>query len=87
MLIGPEDSPYVGGFYTFDAQFPTNYPYFPMTAKTRTQGGSLHLKASLNLYVNGKCCFSFLGTWSGPPWTACQNPETVAVSDEICSYK
>ena len=28
MLIGPEDSPYVGGFYTFDAQFPDQYPYF-----------------------------------------------------------
>ena len=49
-----------------------------MTMKTRTQGGSI--RKHPNLYVNGKCCFSFLGTWSGPPWTACQNPETVAIS-------
>merc|ERR1711991_971857 len=53
-------------------------PYFPMTMKTRTQGGSI--RKHPNLYVNGKCCFSFLGTWSGPPWTACQNPQTVAIS-------
>ena len=78
MLIGPEDSPYVGGFYMFDAKFPDQYPYFPMTMKTRTQGGSI--RKHPNLYVNGKCCFSFLGTWSGPPWTACQNPQTVAIS-------
>ena len=78
MLVGPEDSPYVGGFYMFDAQFPDQYPYFPMTMKTRTQGGSI--RKHPNLYVNGKCCFSFLGTWSGPPWTACQNPQTVAIS-------
>ena len=78
MLIGPEDSPYVGGFYMFDAKFPDQYPYFPMTMKTRTQGGSI--RKHPNLYVNGKCCFSFLGTWSGPPWTACQNPQTVSIS-------
>ena len=78
LLIGPEDSPYVGGFYMFDAQFPDQYPYFPMTMKSRTQGGSI--RKHPNLYVNGKCCFSFLGTWAGPPWTACQNPETVGIS-------
>ena len=78
LIIGTEDSPYVGGFYMFDAQFPDQYPYFPMTVKTRTQGGKI--RKHPNLYVSGKCCFSFLGTWAGPPWTACQNPETVGIS-------
>lgn len=78
MIVGPKDTPYVGGFYMFDAQFPDQYPYYPMTMKTRTQGGNI--RKHPNLYVNGKCCFSFLGTWSGPPWTACQNPQTVAMS-------
>lgn len=78
LIVGPEDSPYVGGFYVFDGQFPDNYPYYPMTMKTRTQGGGI--RKHPNLYTGGKCCFSFLGTWQGPPWTACQNPDTVGVS-------
>ena len=78
LIVGPDDSPYVGGFYAFDGQFPDNYPYFPMTMKTRTHGGGI--RKHPNLYTGGKCCFSFLGTWQGPPWTACQNPDTVGVS-------
>ena len=78
LIIGPEDSPYVGGFYGFDGKFPDNYPYYPMTMKTLTQGGGI--RKHPNLYTGGKCCFSFLGTWQGPPWTACQNPDTVGVS-------
>jgi len=78
LIIGPSDSPYEGGFYLFDGQFPDQYPFHPMTMKTRTQGGSV--RKHPNLYTCSKCCFSFLGTWTGPPWTACQNPKTVAAS-------
>lgn len=78
LLIGPEDTPYDGGFYIFKGQFPDNYPFHPMTMKTLTQGENV--RKHPNLYVCGKCCFSFLGTWSGPPWTACQNPNSVAIS-------
>lgn len=78
LIIGPEDSPYTGGFYMFDAQFSDQYPYRPMKMKSVTQGGGI--RKHPNLYTNGKCCFSFLGTWSGPPWTACQNPSTVGIS-------
>jgi len=78
LIIGPEDSPYQGGFYAFKGQFPDNYPFTPMTMKTLTQGENV--RKHPNLYVCGKCCFSFLGTWAGPPWTACNNPRSVAVS-------
>ena len=78
LIIGPADSPYEGGFYLFNSQFPDQYPFHPMTMKTCTQGGGV--RKHPNLYTCGKCCFSFLGTWSGPPWTACQNPKTVAAS-------
>lgn len=78
LIIGPSDSPYEGGFYFFQAQYPDNYPFYPMKMKTMTQGGNV--RKHPNLYTCGKCCFSFLGTWSGPPWTACQNPKTVAIS-------
>ena len=78
LIIGPEDSPYVGGFYCFKAKFPDNYPYYPMTMKIKTQGGNI--RQHPNLYVCGKCCFSLLGTWQGPPWSACQNPNSIASS-------
>lgn len=78
LIIGPEDSPYHGGFYAFQGQFPNNYPFTPMTMKTLTQGENV--RKHPNLYVCGKCCFSFLGTWSGPPWTPCNNPRSVAIS-------
>lgn len=78
LIVGPEDSPYQGGFYAFQGQFPNNYPFTPMTMKTLTQGENV--RKHPNLYVCGKCCFSFLGTWSGPPWTPCNNPRSVAIS-------
>ena len=78
LIIGPDDSPYNGGFYLFDAQFPDQYPFMPMKMTSITQGGDI--RKHPNLYVCGKCCFSFLGTWSGPPWTACQNPISVGLS-------
>lgn len=78
LIIGPEDSPYKGGFYAFKAQFPDNYPFKPMRMQTLTQGEGV--RKHPNLYICGKCCFSFLGTWQGPPWTPCNNPRSVAVS-------
>jgi len=78
LLVGTSDTPYEGGFYIFKGQFPDMYPFKPMTMKSLTQGGGI--RKHPNLYVCGKCCFSFLGTWSGPPWTACNNAKSVACS-------
>ena len=78
LIVGPDDSPYVGGYYYFDCMFPDKYPFYPMKIYSKTQGGGI--RKHPNLYVNGKCCFSFLGTWSGPPWTACQNPKTAGIA-------
>ena len=78
LIVGPDDSPYIGGFYLFEGQFPDQYPYRPMKLKTMTQGGDI--RKHPNLYRDGKCCFSFLGTWAGPPWSACQNPQSVGLS-------
>lgn len=78
LLTGPENSPYSYGFYIFKGQFPDNYPFKPMTMKSLTQGNNI--RKHPNFYECGKCCFSFLGTWSGPPWTPCQNSKNVAMS-------
>jgi len=76
LIIGPEDTPYEGGFFFFKAQMPDNYPFASMKMKCETQGDNV--RQHPNYYTNGKCCLSFLGTWSGPPWSACQNILSIA---------
>lgn len=78
LTIGSRDisNPYFGGFFFFYGNFPDQYPFFPphILAKTQGEGTRFHP----NFYVSGKCCLSILGTWSGPPWTSCQNIGTTA---------
>ena len=78
LMIGSKDldNPYFGGFFTFLGKFPDQYPFFPPHVLAKTQGKNTRFHP--NFYVNGKCCVSILGTWSGPPWTSCQNLGTVA---------
>merc|ERR1712072_1374950 len=52
------------------------YPFFPPHVLAKTQGENTRFHP--NYYVNGKCCLSILGTWSGPPWTSCQNLGTTS---------
>ena len=83
LLMGLKNSPYECGFYVFKGQFPDNYPFKPMTMKSLTQGGNV--RKHPNFYVCGKCCFSFLGTWSGPPWTPCQNSKSSDYVNAFCN--
>ena len=70
MIIGPDDTPYEGGFYFFDINFPDNYPLQPPKAKFMTLNNEIRFNP--NLYKCGKVCVSLLNTWSGPGWpTAC----------------
>jgi ubiquitin-conjugating enzyme E2 Z len=68
LIIGPEDTPYAGGFYLFEFTFPNNYPLSPPHVKFMTSDNRVRFNP--NLYVNGKVCLSILGTWQGPSWTA-----------------
>ena len=70
------DNPYFGGFFMFSGKFPDQYPFFPPHILAKTQGKNTRFHP--NYYTNGKCCLSILGTWSGPPWTSCQNLGTVS---------
>lgn len=80
LIIGSNDiqNPYFGGFFMFDGMFPDQYPFFPPKILAKTQGDNMRFHP--NYYVNGKCCLSILGTWSGPPWTSCQNICSIAHS-------
>ena len=80
LVIGSDDitNPYFGGFYFFDGMFPNEYPFRSPSLKAITQGECMRFHPTFSR--NGKCCLSILGTWSGPPWTSCQNIGTLAHS-------
>jgi len=81
MIIGPKDTPYFGGFYFFELNFPYNYPHSPPEVIFKTTGDNIRFNP--NLYVNGKVCISILNTWRGDQWTSCITISTILLS--LCS--
>ncbi len=78
MIIGPDDTPYEGGFFFFDINFPKNYPLSPPTAKFMTLNRDVRFNP--NLYKCGKVCVSLLNTWAGPGWTTACTLSAVLLS-------
>lgn len=78
MIIGPDDTPYSGGFYFFDIEFPKNYPLYPPKVTFITTDSRIRFNP--NLYINGKVCVSILGTWQGPGWTSVMTFNNVVLS-------
>jgi ubiquitin-conjugating enzyme E2 Z len=66
LIIGPEDTPYSGGFFLFELVFPPEYPFKPPTVEIRTTNARYRFNP--NFYLEGKVCLSILGTWPGEPW-------------------
>lgn len=81
MIIGPEGTPYFGGFYFFHFQFPHDYPYSPPIVTYMTNDG--YTRYNPNLYKNGKVCVSILNTWIGDKWSACQTINSILLT--LCS--
>jgi ubiquitin-conjugating enzyme E2 Z len=71
LIIGPENTPYFGGFYFFNIKYPDNYPEKPPEVKLMTTNGKVRFNP--NLYQCGKVCLSILGTWAGPAWKPIMN--------------
>jgi len=78
MIIGPDDTPYFGGFYFFELTFPVDYPHNPPAVKYCTNGDNIRFNP--NLYKCGKVCISLLNTWRGDQWTSCQSISTVLLT-------
>lgn len=78
LIIGPENTPYEGGFYMFTIQFTNKYPF--ESPKVRFENTFNKVRFHPNLYENGKVCLSILGTWSGPPWTSVMNLRSLIIT-------
>ena len=78
LIIGPSDTPYYGGNYFFEFQYPADYPHSPPKVKYWTNGNDIRFNP--NLYKCGKVCVSLLNTWRGEQWTSCQSISTVLLT-------
>ena len=78
LIIGPEDTPYFGGYYFFELKFPFDYPHTPPKVTYCTNGEDIRFNP--NLYKCGKVCVSLLNTWRGEQWTSCQTISTVLLT-------
>jgi ubiquitin-conjugating enzyme E2 Z len=78
MIIGPEDTPYFGGYYLFQFEFPSNYPFAPPKVTYETNNG--YTRFHPNLYISGKVCLSMLNTWEGEKWSSVQTIRSVLLT-------
>ena len=81
MIVGPEDTPYFGGYYLFEFMFPYDYPFSPPKLTFMTNNGVTRFNP--NLYKCGKVCVSILNTWSGDKWSSCQTINSILLT--LCS--
>lgn len=78
LIVGQSDTPYYGGYYLFEFNFPNDYPYRPPTVIFYTNGENVRFNP--NLYKCGKVCISLLNTWSGEQWTSCQTISSILLT-------
>ena len=69
-------SPYTGGFFLFEIDFPEDYPIAPPKVIFHPQQNKYRLHP--NYYENGKVCLSMINTWSQPDWTATMSMMSLA---------
>lgn len=81
MIIGPEGTPYFGGYYFFMFEFPHDYPFSPPKVTFMTNDSKTRFNP--NLYRCGKVCVSILNTWTGEKWSSCQTINSVLLT--LCS--
>ena len=78
LIIGPENTPYFGGNYFFELNYPPDYPHSPPRVNYCTNGNNIRFNP--NLYKCGKVCVSLLNTWKGDQWTSCQTISTILLT-------
>ncbi|KAH7971531.1 hypothetical protein HPB49_025565 [Dermacentor silvarum] len=79
LVVGPDGTPYEGGFFHFFLKCPPNYPIQPPRVRLMTTDAG-RVRFNPNLYANGMVCLSILGTFPGPAWSPAQGIGSVLVS-------
>jgi len=83
LIIGAKDTPYEGGYYFFQFDFPASYPHSPPKVTFMTNGLD-NIRIHPNLYKNGKTCLSVLNTWYGKKvgdqWSGCQTISSILLT-------
>ncbi len=77
-VFGPADSPYEDCPMLYRFELPKTFPFDSPKVTFHTHDGRTRFHP--NMYVDGKCCLSILGTWSGPPWASTMRISTVLVT-------
>ena len=77
-VFGPAGTPYADCPMLYEVQLPESYPFDPPKVHFRTHDG--YTRFHPNMYVDGKCCLSILGTWDGPRWSSALRLSAVFVT-------
>lgn len=77
-VFGPAGTPYEDCPMLYEIQLPESYPFDPPKVQFRTHDG--YTRFHPNMYVDGKCCLSILGTWDGPRWSSALRLSAVLVT-------
>jgi ubiquitin-conjugating enzyme E2 Z len=78
IVFGCHGTPYYGGAFCFEVNFPDNYPFAPPSFVYLTNDGRTRFNP--NLYKNGKVCLSLLNTWAGEQWSGIQSLSSILQS-------
>ncbi|XP_037034565.1 ubiquitin-conjugating enzyme E2 Z-like isoform X2 [Bradysia coprophila] len=79
VIVGPENTPYEGGFFYFFVKFPVNYPISPPRLKLMNTDQNT-IRFNPNFYRNGMVCLSILGTYTGSGWNPLNSLFSVLIS-------
>lgn len=82
LILGVENSPYFGGFYFFETNFPSDFPFSPPKLKFlsndhKTRFNPNLYRPNINPTYDGKVCLSILNTWGESTWSQVQRFSSV----------
>lgn len=77
-VFGPQGTPYEDCPMLYEFNIGPTFPFDPPKVEFRTYDGVSRFHP--NMYKEGKCCLSILGTWDGPKWASTMRLSTILVT-------